>query len=96
MCAAITSRAVDLLLTDVVMPHLSGTELAARMKAAEPGLKTLYMSGYSDVISQHQATEEGLLLLEKPFSADTLLRKVRAALDGGDPDHDSNGESHAG
>jgi hypothetical protein len=52
------------------------------MKAMEPALKTLYMSGYSHVISQHQDAEEGLLLVEKPFSAADLLAKVRLALHG--------------
>lgn len=76
---------VHLLLTDLVMPQVSGGEAAARIKRARPGVKVLYMSGYADVAAGHQ----GVLLqqhafLQKPFSLDALLRKVREVLDSPD------------
>jgi PAS domain S-box-containing protein len=74
---------IDLLLTDVVMPGMLGPELADRAQAARPGLRVLFMSGYvhqvlSEIKSSHSA---GLDLVEKPFTAETLLTRVRAALD---------------
>jgi nitrogen-specific signal transduction histidine kinase/CheY-like chemotaxis protein len=77
-------RPVDLLLTDVVMPQLSGTQLAEQVRAITPGTRALYMSGYaSGVVSMEGGIDEGVALLEKPFSADSLLRKVRTVLDEG-------------
>jgi PAS domain S-box-containing protein len=76
---------VDLLLTDVVMPQISGAELAERISAMKPEIRTLFMSGYTgDVVSKHGLSEGGRTLLEKPFSPDTLLEKVRAALERGE------------
>ncbi len=80
--AAAGSEPVDLLLTDVVMPNLGGAELASRMSALRPGLRVLFMSGYTDgAIAQHGVLAEGVALLEKPFSGEQLLRAVRVALD---------------
>jgi PAS domain S-box-containing protein len=73
---------VHLLLTDVVMPGRTGKELAADMTARLPGIKVLFMSGYTqDVIVHQGALEEGVNLVEKPFAADMLLAKVREILD---------------
>ncbi len=73
---------VDLLMTDVVMPGQSGNELAALLRVQRPDLKTLYMSGYtSDLITQHGVLETDAPLLEKPFTKNSLLKKVRAVLD---------------
>jgi two-component system, cell cycle sensor histidine kinase and response regulator CckA len=73
---------VDLLLTDVVMPKLGGGDLARQMVALRPGLRVLFMSGYTDgAIEQHGVLEEGVALLEKPFSGAQLARAVRAVLD---------------
>lgn len=73
---------IHLLLTDVVMPGVNGVELAARLSAVRPGLKVLYMSGYTDgtIASQH-LLEQGTSFVQKPFSADVLARMVRGTLD---------------
>jgi len=73
---------IDLLLTDVVMPHMNGRELLHRVHTSRPGLRALFMSGYSeDVVSRHGVLEEGLNFLQKPYSMNQLLRKVREVLD---------------
>jgi CheY-like chemotaxis protein len=76
-------RRIHLLLTDVVMPQMSGREIAASLAPLCPGLKVLYMSGYTDAaIVQHGVLEPGIRLLQKPFGPDLLLRMVRDSLDG--------------
>ncbi len=73
---------IDLLLTDVVMPQMSGRELALRLTSRRPDLKVMYMSGYTgDVIADHGVLEPGVILLPKPFSGPVLLRRLREALD---------------
>jgi CheY-like chemotaxis protein len=73
---------IDLLVTDVVMPGQSGSELAASLRHFLPNLKLLYMSGYtSDLITQHGVLETEAALLEKPFTKNALLNKVRNVLD---------------
>jgi signal transduction histidine kinase/ActR/RegA family two-component response regulator len=73
---------IDLLVADVVMPHTSGPEMAARFVASRPDLKVLYVSGYADdVLRQHGIVETQAGFLHKPFTASTLARKVRAALE---------------
>jgi nitrogen-specific signal transduction histidine kinase len=74
--------AIHLFLTDVVMPQMSGRELADRAIALRPGMKVLYMSGYADVIAgQQDAPEMKAPFLQKPFTPDVLLSKIRAVLD---------------
>ncbi|HSG47411.1 MAG TPA: PAS domain S-box protein, partial [Longimicrobiales bacterium] len=72
---------VDLLLTDVVMPEMSGPDLAREVKALRPGIRVLFMSGYApDTAHRMGALEAGADLLEKPFSAEALVGRVREAL----------------
>jgi nitrogen-specific signal transduction histidine kinase/CheY-like chemotaxis protein len=72
---------IDLLLTDVVMPHMRGPELAERITAMFPEIRVLYMSGYAQTILGDGGTlAEGVLLLEKPFTEPVLLAKVEQAL----------------
>jgi CheY-like chemotaxis protein len=74
--------AIDLVLTDVVMPLMSGRELIDRLKATCPDIKTLYMSGYTDdAIVHHGVLDADTQFLEKPFTLDGLARKVREVLD---------------
>ena len=74
---------IDLLLTDVVMPQMLGKELAERVRELRPGIRVVFMSGYAEpVLGSQRTLEEGLTLVEKPFSAATLLAQVKEALDG--------------
>jgi CheY-like chemotaxis protein len=74
----------DLLLTDVVMPGMNGRVLAEQLLPRQPGMKVLYMSGYTDsFIAGHGVLHPGTHLLHKPFTEEVLIRKVRAVLDGG-------------
>jgi two-component system, cell cycle sensor histidine kinase and response regulator CckA len=75
-------RPIHLLLTDVVMPEMSGPVLAGKLGAAHPETTILYMSGYTDqTMGDHGILEPGVLFLEKPYTRDTLNHKVREALD---------------
>jgi PAS domain S-box-containing protein len=74
---------IDLLLTDVVMPGMSGPVLADRLLGRHPSLRVLYMSGYAEEAIERQGSlPAGGELLEKPFTADQLARRVRAAIAG--------------
>lgn len=74
--------AIDLVLTDVVMPQMNGPELGEELARRAPDLRVLYMSGYLDrVIVRSDVNDPRFLFLEKPFTAAALLRKVREALD---------------
>jgi PAS domain S-box-containing protein len=73
---------VDLLMTDVILPQMRGHELAAKVREARPGVRVLFMSGYTDeAVGQHAVLEPGAHFLQKPFSLAALLAKVRAVLE---------------
>jgi len=75
-------ESIHLLLTDVIMPGLNGRALAERLQLRQPGLKVLYMSGYTDdAIADHGVLAAGIQLLHKPFSEENLIHKVREVLD---------------
>jgi CheY-like chemotaxis protein len=74
--------AIHLLLSDVVMPQMSGPEMAKRLIVGRPEMKILCMSGYTDdSIVRHGVISADMAFLQKPFTPETLIRKVRAVLD---------------
>jgi PAS domain S-box-containing protein len=80
------SGPIHLLLSDVVLPGLSGRDLGRRLLAEHPDVRVLYMSGYTDdAIVHHGVLEPGLAFIQKPFTGDALLRKTRDVLDGPRP-----------
>ncbi|HEX8280217.1 MAG TPA: ATP-binding protein [Chthoniobacterales bacterium] len=73
---------IHLLVTDVIMPHMNGTELAEQICLLRPDVKVLYVSGYSDNdISDHGIVDSGIELLQKPFTPQTLARKIRDVIE---------------
>ena len=84
---------VDILLTDVVMPQMSGGELAQKLRGMKPALKILFMSGYTDDMLIHHGVLEGEIhLIQKPFTAEMLGARLRSVLDG----ETSSGHAAAG
>ncbi len=83
--AASTPTPIHLLLTDIVMPGMSGTELARRLVHLNPALKVLFMSGYAETAVEPPSGPSAIPILTKPFTAEALARKVRAALEGSRP-----------
>jgi CheY-like chemotaxis protein len=76
------SQAPDLLITDVIMPQMNGRELAHQLAEQWPKLRVLYLSGYTDeAIVRHGVLEEGVAFLQKPFTPEALILKVRQVLD---------------
>ena len=73
---------IHLLLTDLVMPQMSGHELAGRLVPARPEMRVLYMSGYTDrAILQQRILDSGLAYVQKPLVPERLARRVREVLD---------------
>jgi CheY-like chemotaxis protein len=73
---------IHVLLTDVVMPQMNGRELVEKVLSQRPDTRVIYMSGYTDVaMSHHETLQAGIPFLEKPFSAESLIRTVREVLD---------------
>ena len=75
------AHAIHLVLTDVILPRMSGPDLVECLLRLQPDLRVIYMSGYTDdIISHHGVLEPGTAFLQKPFTPDTFVRKVRELL----------------
>jgi two-component system, cell cycle sensor histidine kinase and response regulator CckA len=74
--------AIDLILSDIIMPKITGRELAEQAVRLRPGIKILLMSGYADEITRSLIVKTGFHFIAKPFTSDALAIKVREALDG--------------
>ncbi len=82
ICAAYSGK-IHLIVTDVVMPGMSGKELVGRLSKSCPEMKIIYVSGYTDnAIVHHGVLDPGTNFLQKPFTSQTLARKIREVLDG--------------
>jgi two-component system, cell cycle sensor histidine kinase and response regulator CckA len=80
--AAIFAGPIDLLLTDVIMPGMSGPQLAEQILSKRPQTRIVYMTGYTDdMVVQHKVLEPGVKVLQKPFGKADLALKVRSTLD---------------
>ena len=79
------ARQIHLLLTDVVMPNMSGPRLAERLRTTRPDTKTLYMSGYPDMGEGSEALRSQPNFIQKPFTQEELLRRMREILDSNTP-----------
>jgi two-component system cell cycle sensor histidine kinase/response regulator CckA len=82
MIAEECSGKIDLLLTDIVMPEMNGTDLTSKLLTISPGFRVLFMSGYSaDMIASHDVSKPAINVIRKPFTFKALAEKVREALD---------------
>ncbi len=72
---------IDLVISDVIMPGMSGKELRNKLVEIRPDIRVIFMSGYTaDVIAHHGVLEEGIMFLQKPFTMKTLASKVAEAM----------------
>ena len=77
-----SAQEIDLVVTDVIMPTMSGVELCNRLRELRPGIRLLYMSGYAaDQLDRYGQFNPGVPLLEKPFTKRSLLMAVRKSID---------------
>jgi YesN/AraC family two-component response regulator len=77
---------IDVMVTDVVMPHMSGAELAAEMSRRQPGIRVLFVSGYAEkTVLQHGVLDLSSSFLQKPFSLRDLGAKLRSVLEAPGP-----------
>jgi DNA-binding response OmpR family regulator len=75
------TRSIDLILTDVVLPHMNGRDLVDCVRAARPDIKVVFMSGFgNDVIARHGVLDPAVEFLQKPMTPTVLVAKVRAVL----------------
>ena len=73
---------IDLLLTDVILPEMTGPDLAKRLMARDPGMRIMFMSGYiDDSVVREEIRDKGIAYLQKPFTPANLVKKVRDVLD---------------
>ena len=77
------SGEIDLLLSDVVMPRMSGGELLAKVTVVRPRMKVLFMSGYTDDTIIHHGIDRDFAFIQKPVTSDQLMRKIRSVLEAG-------------
>jgi two-component system cell cycle sensor histidine kinase/response regulator CckA len=78
----VTSHPVHLISTDVIHAGMNGRQLAEQILNARPGMKAVFMTGYTDdMVVQHKVLEPGIPLLQKPFDLVRLTRKIRTVLD---------------
>ena len=76
-----TSKAFDLVILDVIMPEMNGKELQQHVEELSPGIKTLFISGYTaDVVAERGILEKETFFMQKPFTPDALLRMVHTIL----------------
>ena len=77
---------IELMATDIIMPDMSGPQIAKQLTALRPDMKVLFLSGYADdVVVRHGFIDEDMPFLEKPFTRDGLVKKVHEVLDQAKP-----------
>lgn len=76
-----TDQTIDCVVTDVIMPGMSGRELVKGISTLRPGIRALYMSGYtSDVIAHHGVLDKGVFFIQKPFDMNSIHQKIQEVM----------------